>query len=110
MIQHLSIFPLFPLMKAKTQIIQERVYLMAAKRVYMSPNPSQARLDDSNSINQIVLKMQEHLVEFGWEITEDKSQADLIASHAGMTIDGNFDCDVAHSHGLYPTFHHHEPR
>lgn len=82
---------------------------MATRKVFMVPTPSQAKLDDSNSINQIVLKMQEHLVEFGWQITENKSEADLVARHAGMSHDGVFECDIAHTHGLYPTFHHREP-
>lgn len=82
---------------------------MGTKRVYSVPTVSQARLDDSNSINQIVLQMHEHLPEFGWSITEDKAEADLIARHAGMSHDGLFECDVAHSHGVYPTFEHRDP-
>jgi len=83
---------------------------MATKKVFSSPTPSQAKMDDSNSINQIVLKMAELLPEHGWEITEDKSNADLIARHAGQSHDGSYDCDVAHSHGLLPTFEQRDTR
>ena len=70
--------------------------------VYMLPTPEQARQDDSNAINQIVLKLQKYLPAYGWNVTEKRDEADLVAGHAGQT-DGT-PVDVAHVHGLYPTF------
>lgn len=72
------------------------------RKVFMLPTPTQAAHDSSNSINAIVLHLQEHLPAYGWEITEDKNEADLIAGHAGQT-DGATPVDVAHCHGLMPT-------
>lgn len=71
-------------------------------KVFMLPTPTQARQEDSNAINQIVLKLQHHLPAFGWEVVESQVGADLIAGHAGQT-DGQTPVDVAHCHGLYPT-------
>ncbi len=73
------------------------------RKVFMLPNPTIASKDTSNSIHAIVLHLQKHLPAFGWEITEDKNEADLIAGHAGQT-DGQTPVDVAHCHGLMPTF------
>lgn len=70
-------------------------------KVYMSPTPSEARNDDSNSINQIVLRLQKALPKYGVELTENRNEADLVAAHAGQS-DGT-PCDVAHCHGLYNT-------
>lgn len=72
-----------------------------SRKVLMYPSPSNAIQDTSNSINQIVLRMQEYLPMYGWEITENRSEADLIAVHAGTKQD--IETDVAHCHGLYPT-------
>lgn len=72
------------------------------KKVYMLPTPTQAAHDTSNSINQIVLRLQRYLPQFGWEIVEQEQGADLIAGHAGQTT-SKTPVDVAHSHGLYWT-------
>lgn len=73
-------------------------------RVYMMPRPSDAVADNSNAINQIVLRLQKHLPAYGVELVEDKSSADLVVAHAGQS-DGLTVPDVAHVHGLYPTAH-----
>lgn len=70
--------------------------------VYMMPTPSQAEVNTTNSINQIVLRLQQTLPEVGWKIVEDLESADIVAAHAGQTS-GVHVCDVAHCHGLYPT-------
>jgi glycosyltransferase involved in cell wall biosynthesis len=75
---------------------------MSNKLVYMLPLPSHARQDEVQSINQIVLYLNDHLPEYGYQLTEIKSQADLIAGHAG-TPDNETIVDVAHLSGLYPT-------
>lgn len=68
----------------------------------MLPTPSQAKNDTSNSINQIVLRLEKYLKRYNWQITENLEEADIVAVHAGQsTID--MPCDVAHCHGLYPT-------
>lgn len=61
-------------------------------------------MDQSNAINQIVLKLQKYLPEYGYELTENKEEADLIAGHAGQTFGMTY-VDVAHVHGLYPTYY-----
>lgn len=76
-------------------------------KIYMLPTPTQARQDTSNAIHQIVLKLEQYLPQHGWEITEDRNEADLVAGHAGQT-DGRTPVDVAHCHGLYPTQAHPE--
>lgn len=72
-------------------------------KVFMMPTPSEAAQDDSNSINAITLALQKHLPAYGVEITENRDEADLVAAHAGQT-DGQTVCDVAHVHGLMPTY------
>lgn len=72
------------------------------KKVFMLPTPAEASNDDSNSINQIVLRLQKKLPMYGWQITEDESEADIVAIHAGQTT-RDIRCDIAHCHGLYPT-------
>lgn len=71
-------------------------------RAFMLPTPTQAALDPTNSINQIVLRLQKALPAHGVELVEDRSQADLVVAHAGQTHGAEY-CDVAHCHGLYPT-------
>lgn len=71
------------------------------RKVLMLPKPSEAQQDSSNSINQIVLRLQKHLPAYGYELTENENEADLVAAHAGQS--GRGACDVAHAHGLYPT-------
>lgn len=78
------------------------------RKVYMMPTPTQASKDTTNAINQIVLKFQKYLPAFGWELTENKNEADLIAANAGQS-DGATPCDVAILHGLYPTHEYPEP-
>jgi len=72
------------------------------RHIYMLPLPSHAREDEVQSINQIVLHLNDHLPAYGYQLTEIKSQADLIAGHAG-TPDNETIVDVAHLSGLYPT-------
>lgn len=72
------------------------------RKVFMLPTPTTANVDTSNSINQIVLKLQEHLPKYGWEVTENEEAADLVALHAGQVL-ASRSADVAHCHGLYPT-------
>ena len=71
-------------------------------RVFMLPTPTHARNDDSNSINQIVLRLEKYLQRYNWYLTEDINEADIVAFHAGQTL-SDIKCDVAHCHGLYPT-------
>lgn len=68
----------------------------------MLPTPSQAQVEDSNSIHQIVLKLQASLPSFGYELTENRAEADLIAGHAGQQY-STIQADIAHCHGLYWT-------
>jgi glycosyltransferase involved in cell wall biosynthesis len=70
-------------------------------KVFMLPTPDEARNDTTNAINQIVLRLAQHLPKYGVEVVSNRSEADLIAGHAGQT-DGTR-VDVAHTHGLYPT-------
>jgi glycosyltransferase involved in cell wall biosynthesis len=79
------------------KVISKMIY-----KVFMLPTPSQAALDNSNAINQIVLRLQKILPSYGWEITENESEADIVAVHAGQTT-RDIICDIAHCHGLYPT-------
>lgn len=71
--------------------------------VYMTPTPTHARRDLSNSINQIVVRLQGLLPQFGVELTENPDAADVVACHAGMS--DRKVADVAHISGLYPTAH-----
>jgi len=70
-------------------------------RVLMLPTPGDAAQDLSNSINQIVHRLAKHLPTYGWTVTENPAEADLIAGHAGAASAGRV--DVSHCHGLYPT-------
>lgn len=72
------------------------------RKVLMLPTRGQALNDQSNSINQIVLRLADHLPQFGYELTDNPSEADLVAGHAGQTHT-NLPVDVALCHGLYPT-------
>lgn len=73
------------------------------KKVLMLPKPTQAAHDTTNAIHNIVLKLAEHLPAFGYELTENEADADLIVGHAGQTYGQGNRLDVAHCHGLYPT-------
>lgn len=81
---------------------------MSVRNVYMIPTLENAKRDQSNSINQIVRRVSEYLPMYGWSLTSDPSEADLVAVHAGMGS-AEIDVDVAHCHGLYPTALHNEP-
>jgi glycosyltransferase involved in cell wall biosynthesis len=70
-------------------------------KVFMLPTPEEALNDTTNAINQIVLRLRQHLPKYGVEVVSNRGEADLIAGHAGQT-DGSR-VDVAHTHGLYPT-------
>jgi len=82
---------------------------MPMHKIYSLPSLEQAAMNNTNSINQIVLQVAEQLPEFGWEITNNEHDADLVVAHAGQTF-GTFPCDVAHCHGLFPTFHFQDPK
>lgn len=73
------------------------------KTVFVSPTPSEATQHQTNSINQITLRLQKALPAYGWQLTEDEQSADLVAGHAGSRRER--DVDVAICHGLYPTAH-----
>lgn len=73
--------------------------------VYMTPLPSQAEKDTTNAINQIILELQNMLPKYGWEVTEDPGKAELFAGHAGIH-NAQYPIDVAHCHGLYPTYYY----
>lgn len=68
----------------------------------MLPTPVEASNDLSNSINQIVARVAALLPKYGWEVVERNQPADIVAAHAGQS-GGEFPCDIAHCHGLYPT-------
>lgn len=72
------------------------------RKVLMLPTPSHARNDLTNSINQICLRLEKALPEFGYTLTENAADADLIAGHAGQQHN-RMQPDVAHLHGLYPS-------
>lgn len=72
------------------------------RKVYMLPTPTQAQTAIHNSINQIVLRLQQHLPAYGWEITENEADADLVAGNAGQSGARGW-VDVAIVHGVMPT-------
>lgn len=75
---------------------------MGIRRVYMMPTLSQAQRDTTNSINQCVIRISKYLTMYGWKVTDNPADADIIAAHAGAAHDG-YPADVTHCHGLYPT-------
>lgn len=75
------------------------------RKVYMLPTLETSRQNTTNSIHQIVLHLAKHLPAFGYELTDNPAEADLIAGHAGQ-MGQDARVDVAHCHGLYPTAHH----
>lgn len=75
--------------------------------VYMLPRPLDAVNDRTNSINQIVLRLEKLLPAYGVQLVNEPDNADLLASHAGQA-DPRYICDVAHLSGLYPTALHPE--
>ena len=72
-----------------------------ATRVWMTPTPFEAARDTTNSIHQIVMRLQQHLPDYGFELVEHPSTAQLRAAHAGQG--SRQSVDVAHYHGLYNT-------
>lgn len=72
------------------------------KHVLMLPTPNQASNDLTNSIHQIVKRLEKSLPQWGYELTESAAEADLIAGHAGQQY-STMQADVAHIHGLYPS-------
>jgi len=70
-------------------------------KVWMTPTPSEARRDLTNAINQIVLRVDKYLPDYGVQLVEQPDNADLYAGHAGQGSQGPI--DVAHFHGLYNT-------
>lgn len=73
----------------------------AMLRVWMTPTPAEAGRDQSNSIHNIVCRLDKHLPDYGVELVESENAADLRAAHAGQ---GSHEpIDVAVFHGLYPT-------
>lgn len=75
--------------------------------VYMLPTPQDARNNLTNSINQIVVRLEQLLPAYGVQLVNTPEAADLVASHAGQA-DPRLPCDVAHLSGLYPTALHPE--
>jgi len=75
------------------------------RKCYMMPLPSHARNDLTNSINAITIHLEKSLPEWGYQLTENINEADLIAGHAGQHNDRQ--PDVAHLHGLYPSAYPH---
>lgn len=70
-------------------------------RVWMTPTPFEAARDTTNSIHNIVLRLQQHLPDYGYELVEHPTTAALRVAHAGQGSRGSV--DVAHYHGLYNT-------
>lgn len=70
-------------------------------RVWMTPTPTEAARDLTNSINNIVCRLNQHLPDYGIELVEDEYHADVTAVHAGQG--SAHPADVAIYHGLYPT-------
>lgn len=73
------------------------------RKVLMLPTSTQAAQNTTNAIHNIVLKLAQHLPAFGYELTEQEHEADLVVGHAGQTYGQGSRLDVAHCHGLYPT-------
>lgn len=70
-------------------------------KVWMTPTPSEAGRDVSNSIHSIVCHLDKYLPDYGVQLVENPNEADLRAGHAGQ---GSHEpIDVAHCHGVYPT-------
>lgn len=70
-------------------------------KVWMTPTPSEAGRDITNAINQIVVRVDKYLPDYGVQLVEQSDNAAIYAGHAGQGSQGNV--DVAHFHGLYPT-------
>lgn len=72
-------------------------------KVWMTPTPSEAGRDTTNSINQIVMRLDKYLPDYGVCLVEQPDNAQVHAGHAGQG--SQMALDVAHYHGLYPTAH-----
>ena len=70
-------------------------------KVWMTPTPSEAGRDITNAINQIVVRVDKYLHEFGVQLVEQPDNAPIHAGHAGQGSQAPI--HVAHFHGLYPT-------
>jgi len=70
-------------------------------KVWMTPTPNEAGRDITNAINQIVVRVNKYLPEYGVELVEEPDNAQIFAGHAGQGSQGPV--DVAHFHGLYNT-------
>jgi glycosyltransferase involved in cell wall biosynthesis len=70
-------------------------------KVWMSPTPSEAGRDITNSINLIVTQLDKYLPDYGIQLVEEPDGAQVHAGHAGQGSQSPL--DVAHYHGLYPT-------
>lgn len=70
--------------------------------VYSLPRPTEARADLTNAIHRCVVMLEKYLPEYGFSLTEDPNQAELVVGHAGQT-GGVGHVQVAHCHGLYGT-------
>lgn len=68
-------------------------------KVYITPTPSEAYRDQSNSIHNIVCRLDRLLPNYGVEYVEQPDNAAVHAAHAGQGTAAPV--DVAHYHGLY---------
>lgn len=68
-------------------------------KVWMTPTPSEAGRDSTNSINQIVTRLDKYLPFYGVKLVEEPDNAQVHAGHAGQG--SQMPLDVAHYHGLY---------
>ncbi len=69
--------------------------------VWMTPTPFEASSDTTNSIHQIVTRLDKHLPDYDVRLVENPDNAILYAAHAGQG--SSVPIHVAHYHGLYPT-------
>jgi len=56
-----------------------------------------------DGIQRVVEAMHQHLPSFGWQFVDHPRDAELFSSHAGA-LSSALHADVAHCHGLYPTY------
>lgn len=70
-------------------------------KVWMTPTLSEAVRDITNAINQIVVRVNKYLPEYGVQLVEEPDNATIFAGHAGQGSQSPI--HVAHYHGLYPT-------
>lgn len=70
-------------------------------KVWMTPTPNEAGRDITNAINQICVRVDKYLPEYGVRLVEEPDNATIHAGHAGQGSQAPI--HVAHFHGLYPT-------